>query len=64
MQNSYTYEPSKADLALTDTQLGFLRGLAFAIFYSTLGIPIASPLWRTAGAGSKYCRLPSPSGVP
>ena len=34
-------EPVKADLMLTDTQLGFLSGIAFAIFYATLGIPIA-----------------------
>jgi MFS family permease len=31
----------KADLQLTDTQLGLLSGLAFAIFYATLGIPVA-----------------------
>ncbi|TKD53338.1 MFS transporter [Sphingomonas baiyangensis] len=31
----------KADLRLTDTQLGLLSGLAFAIFYATLGIPVA-----------------------
>jgi MFS family permease len=31
----------KADLHLTDTQLGLLSGLAFAAFYSTLGIPLA-----------------------
>ncbi len=34
-------EPLKADLMLTDTQLGFLSGIAFAILYATLGIPIA-----------------------
>jgi predicted MFS family arabinose efflux permease len=28
----------KKDLALSDTQLGFITGLAFAIFYSTVGI--------------------------
>jgi MFS family permease len=33
--------PIKAELALTDTQLGLLGGLAFALFYATLGIPIA-----------------------
>jgi predicted MFS family arabinose efflux permease len=33
--------PIKADLALTDTQLGLMGGLAFALFYTTLGIPIA-----------------------
>lgn len=32
----------KADLNLTDTQLGLLGGVAFAIFYSTLGIPLAA----------------------
>lgn len=31
----------KKDLGLTDTQLGLLGGLAFAIFYTGLGIPIA-----------------------
>ena len=35
-------EPIKQDLDLNDTQLGFLGGLAFALFYSTLGIPIAA----------------------
>ena len=34
-------EPIKRDLALSDTQLGLLYGLAFAVFYSTLGIPLA-----------------------
>jgi len=34
-------EPIKAELLLSDTQLGFLSGIAFAIFYATLGIPIA-----------------------
>ena len=33
--------PIKADLNLSDTQLGLLGGLAFAAFYATLGIPIA-----------------------
>ncbi len=35
-------EPIKLELALTDTQLGLLGGLAFALFYTTLGIPIAA----------------------
>ena len=33
--------PIKTDLHLTDTQLGMLGGLAFAILYSTLAIPFA-----------------------
>lgn len=34
-------EPIKAELGLTDGQLGLLSGLAFAAFYATLGIPLA-----------------------
>jgi MFS family permease len=34
-------ERIKADLTLTDTQLGLLSGLVFAVFYATLGIPVA-----------------------
>jgi predicted MFS family arabinose efflux permease len=34
-------ESIKADLALTDGQLGLLAGFAFAVFYVTAGIPIA-----------------------
>jgi MFS family permease len=34
-------EPIKNEFHLSDWQLGLLNGLAFAIFYSTLGIPIA-----------------------
>jgi MFS family permease len=37
----------KIDLGLTDTQLGFLTGLAFALFYSLMGIPIAR--WADRG---------------
>lgn len=33
--------PIKADLALTDTQLSLMGGIAFAIFYSGIGIPVA-----------------------
>ncbi|MEW6089525.1 MAG: MFS transporter [Pseudomonadota bacterium] len=34
-------EPIKQDLGVSDTQLGFLSGITFAIFYATLGVPIA-----------------------
>jgi len=34
-------EPIKIDLGLADWQLGLLTGLAFALFYTILGIPIA-----------------------
>lgn len=33
--------PIKAELQLTDSQLGLMGGFAFAIFYTGLGIPIA-----------------------
>ena len=41
-------EPIKAELKLSDTQLGLLAGPAFAVFYAVLGIPIA----RYADRGS------------
>jgi predicted MFS family arabinose efflux permease len=34
-------EPIKNDLGLSDTQIGLMTGLAFAVFYTVLGIPIA-----------------------
>src|SRR5262244_2584002 len=37
----------KVDLKLTDTQLGFLSGIAFALFYAVMGIPIAR--WADRG---------------
>ncbi|MDE0128839.1 MAG: MFS transporter [Gammaproteobacteria bacterium] len=33
--------PIKADLGLNDTQFSLLQGIAFALFYCTVGIPIA-----------------------
>ena len=32
--------PIKAEMDLSDTELGFLTGFAFAIFYAVMGIPI------------------------
>lgn len=40
-------EPIKQDLGASDTQMGFLVGLTFAIFYATLGMPIAMLADRT-----------------
>jgi MFS family permease len=37
----------KDDLQVTDTQLGFLTGIAFAVFYSIVGVPIAR--WADRG---------------
>lgn len=33
--------PIQADLAISDTQISLLQGLAFALFYGVLGVPIA-----------------------
>ena len=40
-------ETIKADLLLSDSQLGLLTGVAFAVFYVTAGIPIAR--WADRG---------------
>ncbi|SCW72613.1 Sugar phosphate permease [Sphingobium faniae] len=40
--------PIKAELGLSDTQLGALGGIAFAILYSTLAIPLALLADRTS----------------
>lgn len=34
-------EPIRADLGITDTQFSLVTGLAFALFYASMGIPIA-----------------------
>src|SRR5438132_1201610 len=33
-------EPIRKEFSLTDSQLGLLSGLAFAIFYSVAGLPL------------------------
>ena len=40
--------PIKAELALSDTRLGLLGGLAFAILYSTMAVPLALLADRTS----------------
>src|ERR1700722_10364132 len=40
-------QPIKEDLSLSDTQLGLLSGIAFGLFYATLGVPIAR--WSDRG---------------
>ena len=42
-------EPIKHDLGLADWQLGLMTGLAFALFYTVLGLPIA----RLADTGNR-----------
>ena len=38
---SVLLEPIKKDLGLSDVQLGLMTGVAFALFYATVGIPVA-----------------------
>ena len=38
---SILIEPIKEEIDLSDTQLGLLGGIAFALFYTIAGIPIA-----------------------
>ncbi|MCG8408178.1 MAG: MFS transporter, partial [Phycisphaerales bacterium] len=42
-------EPIKADLSLSDTQIGVLTGFAFAVLYVAAGIPLA----RIADTGNR-----------
>jgi MFS family permease len=44
---SVLVEPIKAELGVSDTQMGFLGGLAFALLYTIAGIPIAR--WADRG---------------
>jgi len=47
----------KADLQLNDTQLGLLKGTAFALFYSTMAIPLAMLGDRTNRVNLIACSL-------
>jgi MFS family permease len=44
---SVLLEPIKAEFGVSDTLLGLLTGLSFAVFYATLGIPVAR--WADRG---------------
>ena len=44
---SILLESIKRDLQLSDTALGFLTGIAFALFYTFAGVPIAC--WADRG---------------
>src|SRR5882762_4191352 len=59
---SLIVEPMKRDLHISDTQIGMLQGLAFALLYTFLGLPIArlSDRYIRRGiiaAGVLICRL-------
>jgi predicted MFS family arabinose efflux permease len=61
--------PIKADLGLTDSQLGLMGGLAFALFYTGLGIPIAmaadrfSRIWIMTGALTIWSAMTAVCGL-
>ena len=61
--------PIKADLGLSDTQLGLMGGLAFALFYTGLGIPVAmladrwSRTWIMTGALTIWSAMTAASGL-
>jgi MFS family permease len=49
--------PIKADLHLSDTQFGAIGGLAFALLYSSLGVPLAYLADRTSRSTVIACAL-------
>jgi len=61
--------PIKADLGLTDSQLGLMGGLAFALFYTGLGIPVAmladrfSRTWIMTAALTIWSAMTAASGL-
>jgi MFS family permease len=44
-------EPIKADLALSDTQIGLVVGMAFGLFYAAMGLPLGWLADRTSRRG-------------
>ncbi len=48
---SLLVEPIKNDMDLSDTQIGLLMGASFAIFYSTMGLPLG---WLADNMPRKY----------
>ena len=61
--------PIKADLGLSDSELGLMGGLAFALFYTGLGIPIAmladrySRTWIMTGALTIWSAMTAVCGL-
>lgn len=56
---SLVMEPLKQEFQLSDSQLGFLSGFAFAIFYALAGIPIA----RWADQGNRNIIVSATTGL-
>jgi predicted MFS family arabinose efflux permease len=61
--------PIKLELHLSDTELGFLGGTAFALFYTALGVPIGwladrvNRVWIMAGALACWSVFTAGSGL-
>jgi predicted MFS family arabinose efflux permease len=64
-------EPISRDLGLSDTQIGLMTGLAFAVFYTVLGIPIAryadhprsNRVWLIAGSLAIWSAMTAACGM-
>lgn len=56
---SILQEPIRKEMGLSDTQLGMLTGLAFAVFYTTFGIPVAwlCDRFRRVGIMAAACAI-------
>lgn len=52
-------QPIKDELHLSDSQVGFMTGIAFGLFYATLGVPIA----RLADRGNRATLTAAAIGV-
>jgi MFS family permease len=62
-------EPIKADIALSDEQMGLLIGPAFALFYATIGLPMgwladrSRRTWLVAGGVALWSLATAASGL-
>jgi len=64
-------EPIARDLSLSDTQIGLMAGLAFALFYTIMGLPIAryadrsttNRVWLIGGAVAVWSAFTVISGL-
>lgn len=61
--------PIQAELGVSDTLIGFMRGVSFAIFYATLGVPIAwfadraNRVWIITGALTLWSAMTAACGL-
>lgn len=61
--------PIQKELGVSDTMMGVMRGLSFALFYSTLGVPIAwladrkNRVWIITGALTVWSAMTAACGM-